>query len=185
MSESMDRRRFLLTSGLVAAGAALVGPVRPAFAAVAGPGPYGALQAADANGLQLPAGFTSRIIGTTGTTVAGPNQEALPNIPPMDVHVGLRFRDPNQDRRWGVEITSRMVATQDQVATTLEEQITGGFTLFDIRSYWRPNNNMLFSAGIENLFNRQYREWADLRPSAGYTVFQPGFNAYVGLRLTY
>jgi PKD repeat protein len=71
MSESMDRRRFLLTSGLVAAGAALVGPVRPAFAAVAGPGPYGALQAADANGLQLPAGFTSRIIGTTGTTVAG------------------------------------------------------------------------------------------------------------------
>ena len=29
-------------------------------------GPYGALQAADANGIQLPAGFTSRLIGTTG-----------------------------------------------------------------------------------------------------------------------
>ena len=71
MSESLDRRTFLLTSGLVAAGAALVGPARDAFAAVAGPGPYGALQAADANGLQLPAGFTSRIIGRTGSNVSG------------------------------------------------------------------------------------------------------------------
>ena len=31
-----------------------------------GPGPYGPLAAADANGIQLPAGFTSRVIGTDG-----------------------------------------------------------------------------------------------------------------------
>ena len=37
---------------------------RASAAVVAGPGPYGALQAADANGIQLPAGFTSRLIGT-------------------------------------------------------------------------------------------------------------------------
>ncbi len=67
----MDRRQFLLTSGLVAAGVALADPLRPALAAVAGPGPYGALQAADANGLQLPVGFTSRVIARTGQTVGG------------------------------------------------------------------------------------------------------------------
>ena len=50
------------------AGAAAVGPQllrlgSAQAAVVAGPGPYGALQAADANGIQLPAGFTSRLIG--------------------------------------------------------------------------------------------------------------------------
>lgn len=68
---AVHRRTFLVGSGLAAAGGVLVRSAPPVFAAVAGPGPYGALQAADANGLQLPAGFTSRIIGRTGSPVAG------------------------------------------------------------------------------------------------------------------
>ena len=70
----MDRRRFLAsTSGM---GMALaLGPAfwNRAFAAPAqpGPSPYGELLAADANGVQLPAGFTSRIIARANTPVAG------------------------------------------------------------------------------------------------------------------
>lgn len=74
MTEDRDgvpRRTFLVGSGLVAAGAVLAAPARPAFAAVAGPGPYGPLGPVDANGLRLPAGFTSRIIARTGSTVSG------------------------------------------------------------------------------------------------------------------
>ena len=65
----MDRRAFL---GRLA-GVAGRRDLRPAScsdratagaAVVAGPGPYGALGAADANGIQLPAGFTSRVIAT-------------------------------------------------------------------------------------------------------------------------
>jgi secreted PhoX family phosphatase len=69
----LDRRRFI---GLTAAAAGAVTIARVltsqdfAFAAVTtGPGPYGALQSANANGIQLPAGFTSRVIATTGSTV--------------------------------------------------------------------------------------------------------------------
>lgn len=69
----LDRRSFLQT-GLVA-GAALLSPafLRAALAgpAVPGAGPYGALQAADANGLMLPAGFTSRQIAQGGSLVEG------------------------------------------------------------------------------------------------------------------
>ncbi|MBN6034293.1 DUF839 domain-containing protein [Amycolatopsis sp. 195334CR] len=36
-----------------------------------GPSPYGPLQAADANGIQLPAGFTSRVVARSGQKVAG------------------------------------------------------------------------------------------------------------------
>ena len=34
-------------------------------------GPYGALQAADARGIMLPAGFTSRVVAVSGQVVAG------------------------------------------------------------------------------------------------------------------
>ena len=69
----MERRRFLVGGALAGMGALGADLWRPVFAATAGPGPYGALRPADANGLQLPAGFTSRVIARTGTAVAGTN----------------------------------------------------------------------------------------------------------------
>lgn len=70
----MDRRSFLRSTA-VAAGVAALGPSfwQRAYAATAqpGPGPYGALQAADANGVMVPKGFTSRILATSGDLVPG------------------------------------------------------------------------------------------------------------------
>lgn len=70
---NIGRREFL--AGGIAAGAALLSPafLREALAAPAtpGPGPYGPLQAADANGLMLPEGFTSRQIARGGKPVPG------------------------------------------------------------------------------------------------------------------
>ncbi|WP_064447061.1 alkaline phosphatase PhoX [Micromonospora sp. NBRC 110037] len=71
----MDRRTVLratavggaaaFAGGLWAAAAAPAQPAQP------GPGPYGDLLSADVNGLQLPAGFTSRVIARSGQRVAG------------------------------------------------------------------------------------------------------------------
>lgn len=70
----MDRRSFLCSSAL-AVGVTALGPPfwRSAYAAPpnSGPGPYGELLAADANGVMLPQGFTSRILATSGSPVAG------------------------------------------------------------------------------------------------------------------
>lgn len=63
----MDRRNFLRTVAL-GAGAVTLGPEfwKRAYGAPAQPGTvYGPLQAADANGLMLPAGFTSRVLART------------------------------------------------------------------------------------------------------------------------
>ncbi|MDQ0842676.1 alkaline phosphatase PhoX [Streptomyces sp. V1I6] len=69
----MERRSFLRGAvvGTSAAafgftlwqGAASAAPAQP------GPGPYGALGPADGNGIQLPAGFTSRVIARSGQRV--------------------------------------------------------------------------------------------------------------------
>jgi secreted PhoX family phosphatase len=73
----IDRRRFLVGAGALAAGAAVAASTgwwRRAFAepVVPGPGPYGPLATQpDPNGLVLPKGFKSRVIGISGEPVAG------------------------------------------------------------------------------------------------------------------
>ncbi|MFI1016154.1 alkaline phosphatase PhoX [Streptomyces sp. NPDC020965] len=69
----MERRTFLRTAvigtstvafgGSLWRGAALADPAQP------GPGPYGSLRPADANGILLPVGFTSRVIARSGQRV--------------------------------------------------------------------------------------------------------------------
>ncbi|MFF0742451.1 alkaline phosphatase PhoX [Streptomyces sp. NPDC004111] len=71
----MERRTFLRTAvlstsvtafgGTLWRGAAHADPAQP------GTGPYGAPGSADANGVQLPAGFRSRVVARSGQQVAG------------------------------------------------------------------------------------------------------------------
>jgi secreted PhoX family phosphatase len=70
------RRRQFLRLGLALAGSAIAAgsPWRRALAtlpATGGPGPYGPLLDPDANGLRLPAGFTSRMIARGNQVVPG------------------------------------------------------------------------------------------------------------------
>ncbi|EIV91246.1 alkaline phosphatase PhoX [Frankia sp. QA3] len=70
----MERRTFLRSTLAGAGVVAFSGAMwDTALAAPAqnGPGPYGALSAADANGVMLPAGFTSRIVARSGQVVSG------------------------------------------------------------------------------------------------------------------
>ncbi|GAA1900804.1 DUF839 domain-containing protein [Streptomyces sodiiphilus] len=70
----MERRTFLRAAVLGATPVALgFTMTKESFAAPAqtGPSPYGPLQAADANGIRLPAGFTSRVVARSGRTVPG------------------------------------------------------------------------------------------------------------------
>ena len=75
----MLRRREFLQASVVGAGALAFGSAfwREALAApaTAGPGPYGPLQPADANGIMLPAGFRSRAIAQGGQIVPGTGYE--------------------------------------------------------------------------------------------------------------
>jgi uncharacterized protein len=71
----MDRRRFL-TLAAAGAGAALFGADfwRSQYtlsALRAGSGPYGEPRSADSNGIELPEGFTSRVVAHSGQPVAG------------------------------------------------------------------------------------------------------------------
>ena len=70
----MQRREFLrraaATTGVAALGGQFWHQQFSLAEVIAGPGPYGPLQSADPNGVQVPVGFTCRIIATTGVPVA-------------------------------------------------------------------------------------------------------------------
>jgi uncharacterized protein DUF839/WD40 repeat protein len=74
MAPRLSRRNFLRAT-VVAGGSTVVagGLWQQAFAGPAqpGPGPYGPLRAADALGIQLPEGFSSRVVGRSLQRVAG------------------------------------------------------------------------------------------------------------------
>lgn len=77
------RRRQLVASGALAAGALAFGPGfwRQALAAedlTAGDGPYGPLRDPDENGLRLPEGFSSRIVAESNQPVVGRDAGAVP-----------------------------------------------------------------------------------------------------------
>lgn len=108
-----------------------------------------------------------------------PAEEPLPGIPPLESRLGFRVHEPCQNPRYGVEFSARIDARQDQVAASLNELPSAGFVVYDLLSYWRVNEGILFTAGVYNLFDRNYREHLDLRTGIG--VFQPGINPYVGL----
>lgn len=71
----MDRRMFLRGTVAGAGGLAIGGSLWAAAAQAApaqpGIGPYGPLLAPDANGVRLPAGFTSRVVARSGRFVSG------------------------------------------------------------------------------------------------------------------
>ena len=72
---------------------------------------------------------------------------------------------------------------QDRVASSLLEQETPGFTVWDLRGYWQVKKNLLLVGGVENFTDKFYREHLDLRTGKG--VFQPGQNFYFGIELSY
>ena len=74
LGKPISRREFLKRGAFGGLGAGLVANQFTLPLVLAnGPGgvSYGTLQAADANGIRMPAGFTSRVVATTGQTVPG------------------------------------------------------------------------------------------------------------------
>jgi outer membrane receptor protein involved in Fe transport len=116
--------------------------------------------------------------------------EPLPGIPPLEGRVGIRIHEPSRARgtapRWSVEIGVRMVREQNLVATSLGEQPTSGFSVWDARAFWQVNKALLLTAGVENFGDKFYREHLD--PLAGFPtdlLFRPGTNVYLGAQLEF
>jgi iron complex outermembrane receptor protein len=117
-----------------------------------------------------------------------PATEPLPQIPPLESRAGFRLHAPGRQPWWQVEFSARMVSGQTLVAASLGEQTTPGFTVFNVRGFVKLTDNLLVSAGVDNLGDRTYREHLD--PIAGNllgsgALLRPGANFFLNTQWTY
>lgn len=113
--------------------------------------------------------------------------EPLPGIPPLELRGGFRIHDPAKKPKWSIEFLARSVMGQDNVATSLGELPTSGFTIFDVRAFWQVTNYLLVSGGVENIGDKLYMEALDPRAGNlfGNPFYRPGTNFYFTAQLTY
>jgi iron complex outermembrane receptor protein len=114
--------------------------------------------------------------------------EPLPQIPPLESRLGFRLHAESKTPWWQLELSARVVAGQNNVATSLGEIATPGFTTFTARGFVRVTPTWLVSAGVENFGDKNYREHLD--PISGNlqnvgALLRPGANFFFGVQATY
>jgi hypothetical protein len=119
--------------------------------------------------------------------INGSEEEPLPGIPPLEGRIGWRIHDTSPQQRWNIEVSGRLVNGQTRIATSLLETATPGFSVWDTRSVFLvPNTRgMVVALGVENMFDRSYREHFDFRNQNGLGILQPGANFYISTSLNY
>ena len=125
-------------------------------------------------------------VDSDGNNVMTPvgGSEPLPGIYPFNGRLALRVFDPEKTK-WGIEFSARFVHSQEEVATSLSESPSPGFSVYDLKGYYRVRENIRFSLALENLLNRDYFEPGSLvilNPSGVPTfIREPGFSAILGV----
>ncbi|MFZ5842664.1 MAG: TonB-dependent copper receptor [Pseudomonadota bacterium] len=119
---------------------------------------------------------------TTGSLayVRGDNDSddvPLAQLPPLDARIGLQY----DAGKWSVGSLLRMVDQQDRYALN-QGNIVGrdlgesaGFAVFSLNGSWRPAEDWLLSAGIDNLFDKTYAEFVSRAGGNGMGGSIPGY----------
>ena len=90
---------------------------------------------------------------------AGDTAEPLPMIPALRSRLGARLHEEAENPAWGLELAAQVAAAQNQVATSLLETQTPGYTTWDVRSFWRPTRNLTLVSGVENFTSSTSGPW--------------------------
>ncbi len=107
---------------------------------------------------------------------------------PMEANLSLDYHHYSDGIRWNLGTILRMVARQDRVddskTTGLGQDTMGetsGFTTVDLYSSFQFNKDLAIGAGINNLFNKLYREHINALPQSSSTkgANAPGREAWV------
>ena len=96
--------------------------------------------------------------------------EALPQMPPLEARLGLTYE---QDA-WSAGALWRVVAAQNRVDEGRGNVVgqdfgsSAGFGVFSLNGAYRVSDNLKLSAGVDNLFGKDYAEHLNLAGDAGF-----------------
>lgn len=131
----------------------------------------------DAQAIYSPAQFLQVLYAMKATYASDDDGKPLPLIPPLKNN--LTF--VGELKGFKIQVEGEWSIAQNRVSENTGEQATSAYQLVHIRGSkdWSWNkNNFDLSAGIENLFNQNYREHLDWGG-----VLRPGRNVYASLKI--
>nr|WP_315848426.1 TonB-dependent hemoglobin/transferrin/lactoferrin family receptor [uncultured Rhodoferax sp.] len=112
--------------------------------------------------------------GTSKSYYLGDTDVDLDSVPPAKAVIGVGFDAPQ--KAWGLNLTGTFVAAKQAVATNREAYSSGGslntatvlfnvpgYSVFDLSGYWQINKTWRMNAGINNLTDRRYWDYASAR----------------------
>ena len=113
--------------------------------------------------------------------------EALETVDPFTAVVGLRYRAPED--RWGTELVSTFVAANERAAAE-GNFVPDGYITLDLLGYYKFTDKVSLNVDLFNLTDQKYWRWQDVRGLASDSAdiarrTLPGFNATVGLKVTF
>jgi iron complex outermembrane receptor protein len=120
------------------------------------------------------------------------DNKPLAQQPPLELRLGANY----DDKTFLFGVLLRVAAAQNSydvgsgniVANGMDYGRTGGFSVFSLNGGWHAGNSTLVTAGIDNVFNKQYSEALSRGfggAVSGYTmpsntrISEPGRNAWV------
>jgi hemoglobin/transferrin/lactoferrin receptor protein len=134
---------------------------------------------------QALAGFSLRLSAAYARGQDETADAPLASVDPLKVVTGVAYE---HGAGWGVELIGTGVRAQ----TRVPQLESSGYAVFDLLAWWRPRPWLAVSAGVFNLADRSYIEWADARiaglpeNSAVRDRFtRPGRNVGLSVRLEY
>ncbi|MBK7106755.1 MAG: TonB-dependent receptor [Ignavibacteriae bacterium] len=120
-------------------------------------------------------GIASYVIGKDLT-----KDEYLPQIPPMNFIIGSKIEIINEIN---CDVSANIFTDQDKISN--DENRTGGYTTFDFSIHTKQisflKSLIKLSAGIENIFNKAYRN--HLSTFRGINLLEPGRNIFAKINI--
>ncbi len=111
-------------------------------------------------------------------------KEPLMTVDPSKLVLGLRYDKAGQ---YGGELTMTAVERKKRNPDRTAYYNPAGYTVFDLTAWYQYSRNLSFNAGIFNVFDRKYYQWADVRSlSPNYAQIeafsQPGRHAAISMK---
>lgn len=125
-----------------------------------------------------------------GTETEDGKTTGLDTVPPLAVVLGIRYTG---GERWfaGMDVTYNSRKDKDQMSSA-SYYSTPSYTIFDLHAGYKINRHVSVTAGIDNLLDRKYWVWNDVRglaDSDGYAKISaltaPGRNFNVGMKIDF
>ncbi|MCF6320036.1 MAG: TonB-dependent receptor, partial [Proteobacteria bacterium] len=115
---------------------------------------------------------------TWGEETSNGISEAADRIPPLNGFIGYKKK---LNSKWSLNPKIIYAATQDRLSARdtrdvgINPEGTGGFITYNIYANWKPTGTINIRFGLENLFDKKYREHGSGLEAAGRN-FQASFN---------